>query len=701
MKLRLSIIVVGLLLLGLVLAGCGATPEPCPECPECPTVERPECPEAECPEPEACPEPEPRPECPEAECPEAEAAACPFSEEWSGSAHADAEAEAFRHWDEDDPKEVPGSCATCHSSTGYQAAVADLEVPAVPIGEVVDCVACHNKAAMSLQTVTFSSGISLTLEGPSARCAVCHQGRASTVQVNSAIENAGLTDEDAVSADLRFTNIHYKAAAASRYGTWVKGGYEYAGKMYDAVFDHVAGADDCIQCHDQHTLELRAETCAECHTESDPKDIRMAGSLRDYDGDGDMGEGIYYEVETLQGMLLGAIEAYGSEVAGAPITYDPASYPYFLTEAGEGYASWTPRLLKAAYNYQTSLKDPGSYAHGGKYMIQLLHDSIESLNEKIATPVDLSAASRIDAGHFAGSEEAWRHWDEDPQVEGGCVKCHQAEGLPQFLENEANISMPQSGSMNCATCHDDLAAFTRYAPEEVEFPSGAVVNTGSTDANLCLECHQGRSSSASVERAVAGMDPDTVGEGLRFINIHYFPAGATLFGSEAQGAYQYPDKQYVGRFAHVEPFSNCTQCHGAHGLEVEVEACSACHGAFEDVTAIRMDSTDYDGDGDTSGGIASEVAGMANALYAAMQAYAERTEGISPIVYDAGAYPYFFDDAGERYATWTPRLVKATYNYQYSQKDPGAFAHNAKYVLQVLYDTIEDLGGDVSGMTRP
>jgi hypothetical protein len=281
------------------------------------------------------------------------------------------------------------------------------------------------------------------------------------------------------------------------------------------------------------------------------------------------------------------------------------------------------------------------------------------------------------------------------------VKCHQADGLPQFLENEANISMPQSGSMNCATCHDDLVTFTRYAPEEVEFPSGAAVSTGSSDANLCLECHQGRSSTVQVNAAIGDTEADTVSESLRFLNVHYFAAGATLFGSEVQGAYQYEGKEYVGRNAHVEPYSNCVQCHSTHGLEVEVEACAACHGEFEDVSDIRMDSTDYDGNGDTSGGIASEVAGMADALYVAMQAYAESTEGVSPIVYDGGAYPYFFDDAGERYATWTPSLVKAAYNYQYAQKDPGAFAHNPKYVLQFLYDGIEDLGGDVSGLTRP
>ncbi len=45
--------------------------------------------------------------------------------------------------------------------------------------------------------------------------------------------------------------------------------------------------------------------------------------------------------------------------------------------------------------------------------------------------------------------------------------------------------------------------------------------------------------------------------------------------------------------------------------------------------------------------------------------------------------------------------MKAAFNYQYVQKDPGAFVHNPKYVLQFMYDSIADLGGDVKGMTRP
>jgi len=97
-----------------------------------------------------------------------------------------------------------------------------------------------------------------------------------------------------------------------------------------------------------------------------------------------------------------------------------------------------------------------------------------------------------------------------------------------------------------------------------------------------------------------------------------------------------------------------------------------------------------------------------------MQAYAADTAGTENIVYDSHSYPYFFLDTngnGEpdpdeaafpnRYNTWTPNLLRAAFNYQYAAKDPGGFTHNGLYVIQTLYDSIEAVGGDVSGMTRP
>ena len=633
----------------------------------------------------------------------------PFLEEWMGSGHADAEAEAFIHWDEDDPAVVPVACAKCHSTPGHLDFLgADGSTPGevdedAPIGTVITCVACHNEVTITKDSVVMPSGLEITGLGDESRCMECHQGRHSTISVTEAISQAGVTDDE-VSEDLGFVNIHYYPAAATKYGTLAKGGYEYDGKTYDAFFAHVDGFETCIGCHNPHTLELQVEACQECHagvtSAEDFKDVRMAGSLVDYDGDGDMEEGVFYELEGLREILYQAMQNYAAEVAGTPIVYDVASYPYWFTDEEEGYNAWTPRLLKAAYNYQMATKDPGAYAHGGKYITQLLYDSIEDLDAAL-----VEGLQRIDHGHFAGSEEAFRHWDEDGEVQGSCAKCHSASGLPTFLKEGVSVSEPLANGFQCATCHDDVSTFTRYAVDEVEFPSGAVLSFGEgVDANLCLQCHQGRESTVSVNERIGDLDDDELSDTLGFLNVHYFAAGASLFGTEAKGAYEYDGQEYLGQNTHVPGFAMCADCHGAHTLEVEVEECSKCHvgvESAEDLEAIRMSPEDYDGDGDTDEGIAGEIETMREALYEAIQAYAAGVEGADAIVYDPASYPYWFTEEEERYGTWTPRLLRAAYNYQYANKDPGAYAHNGRYMAQVLYDTLEDMGADVSGMVRP
>jgi hypothetical protein len=516
-----------------------------------------------------------------------------------------------------------------------------------------------------------------------------------------------------------------------------KGGYEYEGKSYDANFAHVDQFDTCVECHNPHTLEVRVEQCSECHAEvktvEDLKNVRMQGSLVDYDGDDNTDEGIYYEIEGLRTMLNQAIQTYAVEKAKSPIVYDPATHPYFFLDTNKNgqpdpdevnsdnrYNAWTSRLLKAAYNYQVSIKDPGMFAHGGKYIIELLYDSIEDLNTVLTKSVDLSKANRVDDGHFAGSEEPFRHWDVEGEVPATCSKCHSAGGLPLFLKDGATVSQPVANGFKCATCHNDLTTFSRYEVAEVKFPSGAVIDSGNPNMNLCMNCHQGRTSKLTVDEAIAGLEDDTVAEDLGFLNIHYFAAGATRFGTEAKGAYEYDGKEYLGFFEHISDYSSCTDCHTTHGLDVKVQECADCHEGVEDVEdlrTIRESEDDFDGDGDTTEGIAQEIETMREMLYAAIQEYGTSKAGAA-IVYNPDTHPYFFIDTngnGEadpeesnsdnQYNAWTPRLLRAAYNYQYSTKDPGAFTHNGKYIIQTLYDTLEDIGEQVSvdmtGMTRP
>jgi hypothetical protein len=664
----------------------------------------------------------------------------PFLDEWLSSAHADFAGEPFTHWNEDDPKEIPTTCAKCHSQAGYldylgvDGTEANVVDNPAPIGSVVTCVTCHNDVTVKKDSVIMPSGIELTGLGDESRCMECHQGRQSQVSVNAAIEKAAV-DDDTVSPDLNFLNIHYYAAAVTKFGTLAKGGYEYEGKSYDAFFAHVEGYQTCIQCHNTHTLKVKVDECATCHTnvesEEDLRDIRMNGSLVDYDGDGDVEEGIAHELDGVREKLYENIQAYAAEVAGTPIAYTPDSNPYFFIDTnanGEAdadeangdnrFASWTPRLLRAAYNFQTSIKDPGAFAHGGKYIIELLYDSTEDLNSVIAEPVDLTALRRIDAGHFAGSEEAFRHWDAEGVVPGSCAKCHTPGGIPELLAETVTTSAPPSNGFQCTTCHNDLQEYTRHEFTEIKFPSGAMIDSGEPDTNLCMNCHQGRESTVSVNRLIGDVEADATSETLRFLNVHYFAAGATRYGTEAKGAYEYEGKEYLGYFEHSNQADQCKDCHNVHSLEVNVEACADCHddvdiATVEDLQNIRYYFDDWDGDGDTEEGIANEIATMREELLAAMQEYAAATVDTG-IIYSPSSYPYFFVDTNgdgvadadevnsdNAFTNWTPRLLRASYNYQYATKDPGAFAHNGQYIVEVLYDSLEDLGADVSGMTRP
>jgi len=657
----------------------------------------------------------------------------PFLQDWMGSGHADAAAEAFRHWDAEDPAEIPVECAKCHSSSGYQdylgadgSVALTVEVHAA-IGTVVDCVACHNSGTITKTSVIMPSGLELSGLGDESRCMECHQGRESKISVDAAIEKAAVED-DVVSPDLGFRNIHYFAAAATKYGTLAKGGYEYEGSTYDGNFGHVAGYDTCMGCHNPHTLEVKVEECATCHegvaAVEDLRDVRMAGSAVDYDGDGDVEEGVAFELAGMQEALFATIQAYAGEVAKAPIAYNSAAYPYFFADANangaadegeESFASWTPRLLKAAYNYQTSIKDPGAFAHGGKYIIELLYDSIANLNEALATPSDMTAMTRNDSGHFDGSAEAFRHWDAEGMVPGTCAKCHSADGLTTFLTEGVNVSTHPANGFQCATCHNDLQEFTLHEVAEVKFPSGATLTLEDPKNNLCISCHQGRQSSSSVDAAIGDTEADTVAEGLSFRNPHYFAAGATLFGNDAKGAYQYEGKEYAGYNRH-SGVNQCTDCHAAHSLEVKWDTCTECHEEVEseaDLQNIRYNLVDIDGDGDEEEGLYFEEQGVLELLLAGIQTYAAETAG-KPILYDAATNPYWFIDTNadgvadpeevngdNRYDAWTPRLLRAAYNYQWATKDPGSFAHNGQYMLQALYDSTEDIGADVAGLTRP
>ena len=73
--------------------------------------------------------------------------------------------------------------------------------------------------------------------------------------------------------------------------------------------------------------------------------------------------------------------------------------------------------------------------------------------------------------------------------------------------------MPASNGFECKTCHDEANFPNRLAVTSVPFPSGVSLTFSTqkdangalipVDANLCIECHQGRESTVTVNNALA------------------------------------------------------------------------------------------------------------------------------------------------------------------------------------------------------
>jgi hypothetical protein len=402
-----------------------------------------------------------------------------------------------------------------------------------------------------------------------------------------------------------------------------------------------------------------------------------------------------------------------------------------------GYTAFSARLLKAAYNYQVAKKDPCSYVHNGKYIIELLYDGIEDLNQKLASPTDLSAMHREDEGHFNGGSMPYRDWDSsaDYSVPSGCARCHSATGLAYYLANGTNVAEPVANGMLCTTCHTAPPAL-RESPT-VLFPSGVTAYLADDGSNLCMQCHQGRASTTSVNSTI---NANPTSKNFSFANIHYFPAAAIFLGTEVKGAYEFAGKTYAGRQPypnHAGKFNTCVECHMGSAETAETghwtmrdhnvaepvkERCVFCHGndisqTFKGADPEKFDFEqirpgnipDYDEDGNTTESLKDELLGLQSVLYAQIQVY---MRGIgSPVLYNPDAYPYWYKDTNgngildpsettsANGARFDARGLRAAFNLHTMVKEPHAFIHNARYAAQILVDSIQHVGGDISAYT--
>lgn len=310
---------------------------------------------------------------------------------WARSGHADAGSRSFSYWNESGS--IPPACASCHSGAGFRAfhgldgsAPGPLDQP-IPTGGVVDCATCHNPGLSAINEITLPNGMIHPVPPGEATCLTCHQGRASGQAVTAATAEL---PPDTPDGKLSFINPHYGIAGASWLGGYAGLGYEYPGKSYAGRFTHAPPVATCNSCHEPHSLDVAEEGCRTCHATGNSADIRV--SRVSHDGSGVTTKGIRADIDANAARLKSMLLDYASRVAGSAMIYDGERHPYFFADAnGDGvvdqtaegrpqpYNSWTPRLLRGAYNWKFVGADPGIHVHNPVYALQLLHDSIEDL----------------------------------------------------------------------------------------------------------------------------------------------------------------------------------------------------------------------------------------------------------------------------------------------------------------------------------
>ncbi len=288
----------------------------------------------------------------------------------------------------------------------------------------------------------------------------------------------------------------------------------------------------------------------------------------------------------------------------------------------------------------------------------------------------------------------------------GCQVCHTNEGFIQQVKGvkiESADYVANPSAIGCFTCHDPHTTgdFALRVSAPGTLSSGESYDFG--EGNLCASCHQARRAANDYVKA----NPADATVSSHY-GAHHGPQADILAGANA---YEYPGKSYSSTMHTAVIKDGCVQCHmalpesrysmtpaiGGHSFNIASEVhespkvntsgCIKCHTDIKQVSGQEMfDITakaDYDNDG-TIEPVQSEVQGLLD--YFVNKSGSGLLQQLSPPMYKA--------DGSWNTARNTARSTEemaALYNYKMILEDRSLGVHNAKYTIQILYDTIEAL----------
>ena len=298
----------------------------------------------------------------------------------------------------------------------------------------------------------------------------------------------------------------------------------------------------------------------------------------------------------------------------------------------------------------------------------------------------------------------------------GCQVCHTNEGFIASLEKgnpDPKEFVADPSQPGCFTCHEphETGDFRLRTVSPVTLANGKVFDVG--DGNLCARCHH---ATAVAAQAVTPMPASKVAP---FWGSHHGPQADIVAGTNA---FEFAGKTY-GSSAHKDVINDgCVSCHmslptgraglsleiGGHSCEVagkvhgmdtlNLAACVSCHRDIRQAPGKAVFNIIAQEDYDLNGRkepVQVEVQGLLDRFV--------NKDGTGLL---QKTNPPFYAKDGT--FLWTrsevvrPAVeVAAFYNYRMIMDDGSLGIHNTKYVIQILYDTIQALDPSFDVSRRP
>jgi hypothetical protein len=494
-----------------------------------------------------------------------------------------------------------------------------------------------------------------------------------------------------------------------------------------------AGAYTCTACHGANLLGGAGPSCATCHA---APGADACGSTHSTDGSfiNPMNHG--------QGWISNSSECrscHGADTAGT--AFAPACNKcHGMPHTPGGYSSHAPDFLVqldaisattviSSTSVGFTVSCTGCHGSGADWW------KLQGAFPGYQAPSCAKCHAYPTTGHFAASGHN----------SGVCARCHTGDGFRDLIGADGSTvdvlnvqygssagAATQRTSFNsgfrCNACHNGATVLGGGSLNQHKFPSGNVLTLDGKTA-ICAQCHDGGRPGYEISQVAAqlagnaGPDAQLATTANKTVRAHYFPAASTLYGKEAANWAQYAGMNYTGRNDHGGQ-NGCVFCHDAHTGDLPADGaaanqiggkCGVCHfneaGATISTLAELQETRQFGFEGDIDGNGAEEslqveINGLGSTLYQAIQAYAanvSNTPICNPTPTDNKVYVQAntTDACGTganatAYNKFTPRLLNAVYNFLMYQQDPGTWAHNPRYTIEVLFDAITDLNAGLT-----